>query len=436
MKRGNVSLTRLRSLASILLESLKRISKTINDPDYEAWRNRFMLSRMSLGLSLALLTFFTFSLLELARFVFNRQKFDGSLFLTQITVQLVLLFGLALLRNPAVRRYPAIIFLGLSWSTTLIPQLRATFFGAAQPDIIAWTLMFFGQATLNPVRWPLHLIAQLGVFFYYFGVNGILQLKVKPEYMPLSMGMLYLYLFWVCLICNLSVYLYERLAKAEFRARRALEAEQERSERLLLNILPGSIAERLKQEPQTIADSFAEVSVLFADIVGFTELSARISPTELVKLLNEVFSVFDHLVEHHRLEKIKTIGDAYMVVAGLPEHRSDHAQAIADMALDMQTVLAKFNQENNQNFRIRIGISSGLVVAGVIGLKKFAYDLWGDTVNTASRMESHGLPDCIQVSETTYQHLKEQYLFEERGEIQIKGKGKMMAYLLKSKKQK
>lgn len=401
--------------------------------DYQAWRDRFSLSRLTLGLWLAFFTFLTFSILELINFASNRQNFDSSLLLTQIIVQLFLLLGIASLRLPAVRRRPALIFLWLSWSTTLIPQLRATFHGTAQPDIIAWSLMFFGQATLTPVQWPLHLTAQLGVFIYYFGVNYVLNLQVKPELMPVAPAMLYLYLFWACIVCNLSVYLYEKLAKAEFKARRFLEAERDRSERLLLNILPQPIAERLKKEPKTIADSFAEVSVLFADIVGFTELSGRISPTELVRLLNEIFSMFDYLVERHNLEKIKTIGDAYMVVGGLPENQLNHAQVIAEMALDMQSALTEFNLNQGQNFRIRIGISTGLVVAGVIGWKKFAYDLWGDTVNIASRMESHGIPGNIQVSESTYQRLKGIYIFEERGEVEIKGKGKMKAYFLKGR---
>lgn len=434
MKRGKLSNTYFKKIVNPLLTYFNKVRETAVDADYEAWRNRFTLSRMRLGLWLAFITFLTFSLLELTTWVFNRPNFDGSLLLTQLLVQVLLLAGIACLDTPLLRHRPAVVFLALSWSTTLVPQLRATLVGMAQPDIITWTLMFFGQATLNPVRWPLHLIAQLGVFTYYFGVNAVLGLKVKPEYMPMSAELLYLFFFWVCVICNLSVYLYERLAKAEFRARRALEAERERSERLLLNILPQPIAERLKRDPQTIADSFAEVSVLFADIVGFTELSARISPTELVRLLNEIFSMFDHLVEQHRLEKIKTIGDAYMVVAGLPEHREDHAHAIAEMALGMQAVLNQFNVKHHQEFRIRIGISTGLVVAGVIGLKKFAYDLWGDTVNTASRMESHGVPGGIQVSQSTYECLKELYIFEERGEIQVKGKGKMRAYLLKGRR--
>jgi len=212
-----------------------------------------------------------------------------------------------------------------------------------------------------------------------------------------------------------------------------LQIEQEKSERLLLNILPKPIADRLKQGQSVIADSFTEVTVLFADIVDFTRLSAQMSPTELVVLLNEIFSTFDRLAERHGLEKIKTIGDAYMVVGGLPTPRPDHAEAIAEMALDMQRAI-QFKVENGEPLRIRIGIHTGPVVAGVIGTRKFSYDLWGDTVNTASRMESHGLSGGIQVTETTHERLRDKYLFKERGVIQVKSKGEMMTYLLLGRK--
>jgi PAS domain S-box-containing protein len=217
-------------------------------------------------------------------------------------------------------------------------------------------------------------------------------------------------------------------------AEAALREEQEKSEKLLLNILPKPIAERLKQNETTIAEYFPEVTVLFADLVGFTSFSTTMSPIELVELLNQIFSGFDLICERLGLEKIKTIGDAYMAVGGLPEPRVDHAEAIAQMALDLQTEIARFNAKNNQSFSIRIGIHSGPVVAGVIGIKKFIYDLWGDTVNIASRMESHGLPWRIQVSEATYKLLEHKYLFDERGTIDVKGKGAMITYLLIGKK--
>ncbi|MCT7948511.1 PAS domain S-box protein [Ancylothrix sp. C2] len=213
-------------------------------------------------------------------------------------------------------------------------------------------------------------------------------------------------------------------------AEEALRHEQEQTERLLLNILPEAIADRLKQEHATIAESFAAVTVLFADIVGFTEIASSLSPIALVSLLNQIFSSFDRLTEHYGLEKIKTIGDAYMVVGGLPKRRVNHAEAIAEMALDMQGAIAEFNAQNNLNFNIRIGIHSGPVVAGVIGIKKFIYDLWGDTVNTASRMESHGSPGRIHISDTTHRLLRHKYVFEKRGIIQVKGKGEMRTYFL------
>ncbi|MBE9186223.1 response regulator [Microcoleus sp. LEGE 07076] len=217
-------------------------------------------------------------------------------------------------------------------------------------------------------------------------------------------------------------------------AQEELKTQQEQSEKLLLNILPQPIAERLKAEQSTIADSFGEVSVLFADLVGFTELSVRMSPTELVKRLNVIFSHFDQLAEKYGVEKIKTIGDAYMVVGGLPTPKEDHAVAIAQMALGMQAKIAKLSAETGEKLAIRVGINSGPVVAGVIGVSKFTYDLWGDTVNVAARMEATGFAGRIQVTDVTYELLKDKYLFEMRGVIPVKGKGDMRTYWLLEKK--
>ena len=214
----------------------------------------------------------------------------------------------------------------------------------------------------------------------------------------------------------------------------ALRLQQEQTEKLLLNILPSSIAQRLKQEQGIIADSFEEVSVMFADLVGFTELSSRKSPSQIVEMLNAIFSKFDQLAEQHGLEKIKTIGDAYMVVAGLPTPRSDHAEAIAQMALDIQAEIKELSISTGELFNLRIGINSGPVVAGVIGIKKFIYDLWGDTVNIASRMESQGIAGAIQVTATTYDLLREKFEFQKRGVIPIKGKGTMTTYVLTGRK--
>ncbi len=209
-----------------------------------------------------------------------------------------------------------------------------------------------------------------------------------------------------------------------------LKQEKDRSENLLLNILPATIVERLKHNDSVPAEHFDQATILFADIVGFTSLSAKLDPMELVTGLNQIFSAFDQLADKYGLEKIKTIGDAYMVVGGLPLRQANHAQAIASMALEMQTEMLRLNQVMGEPLEIRIGIHSGPVVAGVIGIRKFIYDLWGDTVNVASRMESHGQPGFIQVTEATYDLLKNDYVLQSRGTIEVKGRGLMHTYWL------
>ncbi len=229
--------------------------------------------------------------------------------------------------------------------------------------------------------------------------------------------------------------LYERLLK-----------EQKRSEKLLLNVLPPSIAERLKGRPETtegdqadiaaeslaevIADSFTDVTVLFADIVEFTKFSAGVSVKVLLDVLNDIFSRFDRIAEHRGLEKIKTIGDCYMVAAGLPVPVADHTTRAALMALDMIEAMNRFNEQGPYKLHVRIGIDSGAAVAGVIGRSKFLYDLWGDVVNTASRMESHGVAGRIQVTDATRGRLDDTFLLEERGLIEVKGKGEMHTWFL------
>ena len=207
------------------------------------------------------------------------------------------------------------------------------------------------------------------------------------------------------------------------RAQDELQQEHQRSESLLLNILPPTITERLRQNPETIADDFVETSVLFADIVGFTPFSADQHPERVVAILNRYFTAFDELIERYEVEKIKTIGDAYMAAAGVPKIRTDHAQVIMRMAIDMLHTTRILSAELGTNLNIRIGICSGPVTAGVIGTHKFVYDLWGDTVNTAARMESFGIPGHIQVTKSTYVQLANLFAFTERGPVEIKGKG-------------
>jgi adenylate cyclase len=210
----------------------------------------------------------------------------------------------------------------------------------------------------------------------------------------------------------------------------ALRSEQDRAESLLLNILPRSIAEKLKAQPQTIADQITAASVLFADVADFTPRSEHLSPAEVVGVLDEIFSYFDALAERYGLEKIKTIGDCYMVAAGVPSPRPDHARALALMALDMLEAMRPGGAMEDLGMELRIGINSGPVVAGVIGRKRFLYDLWGDAVNTASRMESHGTPGHIQITQATHELLKDEFECEPRGPVTIKGKGEMETWYL------
>jgi adenylate cyclase len=211
-----------------------------------------------------------------------------------------------------------------------------------------------------------------------------------------------------------------------------LHAEQQKGDRLLLNILPQPVAARMKKGETTIVERFAEVTVMFADLVGFTTLAATIGCETMVYFLNEIFSRFDALADKHGLEKIKTIGDAYMVVAGIPTPRRDHAEAVARLALQLRDDVVQFNEQYETSMNIRIGIHTGPVVAGVIGRRKFAYDVWGDTVNVASRLESLGEPGRIQVSEATYERLGQAFQFEERHSLQIKGRSEIGAWWLRS----
>jgi adenylate cyclase len=237
-------------------------------------------------------------------------------------------------------------------------------------------------------------------------------------------------IFWGINLVDFAVILYWNL-KALLRQRdsalKMLQVEQAKSENLLLNILPSEIAQALKNDNSTIAEQVEQASVLFADAVNFTPMSAAMTATQLVELLNEVYSHFDTLVEKYNLEKIKTIGDCYMVAAGVPRRRSDHAIVITQLALDIRDYVSTHEFQGRQ-LQFRIGINSGSVVAGVIGRRKFAYDLWGDTVNTASRMESHGSGGFIQITEDTYNLVKNDFKCEARGKVEVKGKGEISAW--------
>lgn len=225
-------------------------------------------------------------------------------------------------------------------------------------------------------------------------------------------------------------YLLDVINRRAFQLEQLLVTEKQRSEGLLLNILPADIAARLKAREEPLVDSHECVSVLFADLVGFTEISRNISANELVSLLNDLFSRFDKLVDEHDAEKIKTIGDAYMVATGLKGSVASHAENIADLALAMQQAFGEFRMHNKVDMKLRIGVHSGAVVAGVIGKQKFSYDMWGDTVNVASRMESEGIPDQIQISAETCAMLSDNYQTSSRGKIHVKGHSPRATYIL------
>ena len=274
----------------------------------------------------------------------------------------------------------------------------------------------------------------LSGFFDFYLADTLL--KTPANAVPIRTSVFFFVLNFIAvssivyLLLRFSTLEKEKAARRLDEAHRLLQIEQERSEKLLLNILPGSIAERLKNSSQTIADGFADVTVMFADIVNFTRVAEGLTPQQVFAMLNRIFSSFDELAEKYGIEKIKTIGDAYMVAGGLNSEFADYTAAIADMATDMRDLLHRDFNVNQMHLEVRIGIGTGPVVAGVVGKKKFIYDLWGDTVNIASRITSEGVPGMIQVDETTYRRLQERYDFHEPQTIYLKGKGNMIVYRL------
>ncbi len=312
----------------------------------------------------------------------------------------------------------------------ILPFLVMVFLGGyvASSAVILWSAITpLGTLVIvNPraaLRWWAAYVALLvlgAVLDPRLPDSGNLPLWVITTYFVLNIGV-------VSSIVFIFLYYY---VNERNKAYLLLKTEQEKSERLLLNVLPKEIAPILKDNNQTIAEHFESASILFADVVGFTPLSAEMTPSEMVELLNEIFSYFDTLVEKYDLEKIRTIGDNYMVAAGVPRRRPDHAQALAEMALEMCYYLDTRPARAGRRLDFRVGINSGPVLGGVIGKTKFHYDVWGDTVNTASRMESHGLPGQIQITAATYDLLKGDYICQPRGSIQVKGKGEMETWLL------
>ncbi|MDP6342585.1 MAG: adenylate/guanylate cyclase domain-containing protein [Alphaproteobacteria bacterium] len=344
-----------------------------------------------------------------------------------ITYGFTLVIGAALCVFFATKRFALLLypfFLMILWNPIAMQWSLGGF--AASGVLMTWSMLAPLCALMfQTVRAALWWFA---AYLVLLAVSLALDQQFQPLAPPLSQQISML--FFAMNIVGPSVAIF--LTMLYFV--KAFQREHERSENLLLNILPAPIAERLKEGDEVIANANDDVTILFADIVGFTEMAAQRDPEQLVVLLNGVFSAFDHLTARYGLEKIKTIGDAYMVAAGLPEPRPDHAEAAASLALDMRAEAKRISEEVGVPLSLRVGINTGPVVAGVIGARKFAYDLWGDAVNTASRMESHGVEDCIQLTESTYQHLKSAFECEERGVIAVKGKADMKTYFLIGKR--
>jgi adenylate cyclase len=335
-------------------------------------------------------------------------------------VCLLVLMRFRLLRNSRIPN----IYIGFNLMATFLATLALGGIANSTGLFFLVLLSPFSVITARPTR------QFVGALVLSIGLVG-LEIALQPwlrssNNIPLGVSTIFwgLNFFTLCglLYGNLIAILRERDTTLQL-----LHAEQLKSENLLLNILPSEIAQALKNESRTIAEHIEHASVLFADVVNFTPISASMTPTELVELLNEVYSYFDTLVEKYNLEKIKTIGDCYMVAAGVPRRRSDHAIVITQLALDIRDYVSKHEFHGHQ-LKFRIGINSGSLVAGVIGRKKFAYDLWGDTVNTASRMESHGSGGFIQITEDTYNLVYNYFNCELRGKVNVKGKGEISVW--------
>jgi len=300
------------------------------------------------------------------------------------------------------------------------------------PMLLQWSLGGFASssavmlwALISPLAALVLAPRPLPWFVAYLtltAVSGLLEPFLSPASIPATVNVM----FFVLNVGAVSLVVYFLLRYFT----RGLAAEREKSESLLLNVLPASIARRLKNGEHPLADRFEEATVLFADLVGFTPMSERLSPETVVELLDDLFSQFDAMAERRGLEKIKTVGDAYVVVGGVPEPAANAAEEVADMALEMLALVAARGAPSGGDLSLRIGIDIGPVVAGVIGQRKFTYDLWGDTVNTASRMESHGVAGQIQVTPRAYRRLSQHFRFEQREPLVVKGKGRIAPYLL------
>jgi class 3 adenylate cyclase len=403
------------SQVTVLLTPEVRQEETVRDTE-QRLRSVHMITLCALGVSV--LYTFNYSMLELWQFAGFNAVF-------------VALYGaLALLRRPSQGRIVGVTLIGLAtiqlgggallfvppdggmqYYMMTVPVLGLL---AIHKDDRAWWWLFSGLilAMIVWLEWSYDSFTPL----YAAPMEG----GVHPSWRAVAA--------FVTLVLIVSVF--TTFHRDLQHARRELHASYALSESLLLNMLPASIADRLKSGQSTIADDFENASVLFADLVGFTELASSQTPSQTVEMLNEIFSAFDQAVADRDLEKIKTIGDAYMVASGVPTPRDDHVAEMLGLSMDMLALLRRHNEDKGTDLQLRIGLSCGPLIAGVIGSKKFIYDIWGDTVNVASRMESMGVSGRVQVTEAVVQAAGPAFAFEDRGLLEVKGKGEMRAFLL------
>lgn len=401
-------------LPPFLTNTFQFLSRYAAEPDdSEEWRLKKTIAVFVT--TLGMLTYLCFGLLF---FAFNERLS------CLVAISASVLTAMELVIYRFYRSYPAFWFSTISTFTIAVTLAHLLLGGFVQSGtILVWLLLVPVQTVIayKPRRSSVSFLIVAAIFiitaylqpYYLRTTNNLPAAVISSLYVINILGVGFFIL--------VAVFYYVRLNEI---LGQLVLVEQEKSEVLLLNILPKEIASILKNENRIIADQFDRVSILFADVANFTPMSAHMTPTESVELLNEVFSYFDTLVEKYALEKIKTIGDCYMVAAGVPQFRADHAYALTRLALDIRDYVSQ-HEFRGKRLAFRIGLNSGQVIAGVIGRKKFIYDLWGDAVNTASRMESHGTEGTVQITEATHQLIKDNFICEPRGAIYVKGKGEM-----------
>lgn len=405
---------------------MRRLTLQFSDPDVEAaFRdadNRAAVGRARFMTLLAFVLSLPFGWLDL---VLSPDYLGVLVILRAIGSVALLAIAALTIWWPSVHRCIQFVACGAlavySWCTVaavLLTDMPRTYAS------VGTVLLMLGLVGVIRVRFRSALMTAIATF----PLVGLALLIERESWQLVAFDVLSLVTYAVLIVT--VAFALERSKRTEFLANRDLDAQRQLSDDLLHNILPEPIARRLRENPSAIAESVDHATVLFADIVGFTPFSAELPPAEIVQLLDLLFGKFDDLCDERGIEKVKTIGDAYMAVAGTPRPDPDHAASVVELAFDMQRAASAIAPLWPTDLKLRIGISSGPVVAGVIGRRRFAYDLWGDTVNTASRMESHGVPNRIQVSESTYELLKNRYEFSEPQEMDIKGKGTMSTYFL------